>query len=377
MLTGALARKGYDWWWHSFTARHALTGEPKAFFVEFFCCNPALEQGWGEPAFGAHHSLPLDAVAPEAPEGRPSYMMVKAGCWGKDARQLHRFFAWKDVDVTYGTPYCIQADDCLACETDLIGRIEVSPEQAEAHPEWMSDAGSMLWDLRLEKKIAFNVGLGASERVRDAGAFEMYWHAEGIKTEVSGTVVLDGQTYVVDGPASFGYADKNWGSDFTSPWVWLASSHLTSGMTGRALTNSAFVIGGGRPKIADVALDRKLLGAMMYEGRCYDFNFSKPWTGSKTEFTCEETADELIWDVRQETLLSILHTEVRCPKDEMLLINYEAPDGTKRHNRLWNGGTGTGRVRLYEKHRFGDGSLLMVDDMIAENVGCEYGEYRP
>ena len=41
-LAGSLAKKGYDWWWHSFTAQDAETGEDKPFFVEFFLCNPAL-----------------------------------------------------------------------------------------------------------------------------------------------------------------------------------------------------------------------------------------------------------------------------------------------------------------------------------------------
>ena len=41
MLHGPLAHHGYDWWWHSFTAQDALTGEDKPFFIEFFVCNPA------------------------------------------------------------------------------------------------------------------------------------------------------------------------------------------------------------------------------------------------------------------------------------------------------------------------------------------------
>ena len=40
MLKGPLARRGYDWWWHSFTAENAQTGETKPFYVEFFTCNP-------------------------------------------------------------------------------------------------------------------------------------------------------------------------------------------------------------------------------------------------------------------------------------------------------------------------------------------------
>ena len=33
MLHGPLAHHGYDWWWHSFTAQDAETGEDKPFFL--------------------------------------------------------------------------------------------------------------------------------------------------------------------------------------------------------------------------------------------------------------------------------------------------------------------------------------------------------
>ena len=64
--------------------------------------------------------------------------------------------------------------------------------------------------------------------------------------------------------------------------------------------------------------------------------------------------------------------EIACPKEEMLLINYESPDGYKHHTRLWNCGNGFGSVRLYEKRR---GRWELIDDVRAESVGCEYGEY--
>ena len=126
----------------------------------------------------------------------------------------------------------------------------------------------------MDKKLTFNVGYGASEPLRDAEAFEMFWHCEGMKTAFEGKVVLNGEEYIVSKEDSYGYADKNWGRDFTSPWVWLASSDLTSKTTGEKLKDSAFVIGGGRPKVGPVAMENKLLGAMWYEGEPFEFNFS-------------------------------------------------------------------------------------------------------
>ena len=363
MLVGPLATCGYDWWWHSFTAHHEQTGEERAFFIEYFVCNPALATD--EPVLG---QLPANKEMGR----KPSYLMVKAGTWGEGKCQLHRFFPWKDVEVGLGAPYYVQADDCFACDTDLMGSVSVSAEDAAAHPEWMCDAGSMAWDLHLDKQIAFNVGYGASQPFRAADAFEMYWHAEGMKTLFGGVVVFNGQRYIIDPETSFGYADKNWGSNFTSPWVWLSSCNLVSSITGKRLENSAFDIGGGRPKVYFMPLQRKLLSLFVYEGREFEFNFSKLWTHCKTEFDCQEAEDDIVWHVRQETTTAVMETDVRCPKAQMIFANYESPDGEKRHTRLWNGGTGVGRVRLWEKT---DDGLVLVDDVTARNIGCEFGEY--
>ena len=365
MLHGPLAHHGYDWWWHSFTAQDAVTGEDKPFFIEFFVCNPAL--GGDEPVLG---QLPANKAVGK----QPSYLMVKAGTWGADHCQLHRFFAWKNVDLHGAAPYRIEAADCLASETALKGSIAITAVEAAAHPEWMCDAGEMSWDLTIDKQIAFNVGYGASKALRDAEAFAMYWHAEGMKSAYSGEITFNGKKYTVTPEKSYGYADKNWGRDFTSPWVWLSSNHLVSKGTGKRLMNSVFDIGGGRPKIYFVPLDRRLLGVFYYEGREYDFNFSKLHLKVKTDFSFEELDDVVHWTVRQENIHAVMETEVFCRKADMLLVNYEAPDGSKRHNRLWNGGNGWGTVKLYDKK---DGALVPVDEVEATHIGCEYGEYDP
>ena len=79
----------------------------------------------------------------------------------------------------------------------------------------------------------------------------------------------------------------------------------------------------------------------------------------------------MAWHVRQESVHAVMETEIFCRKREMLLVNYEAPDGSKKHKRLWNGGNGWGTVRLYDKQ---GGELSLVDEMEATHVGCEYGE---
>ncbi len=111
-------------------------------------------------------------------------------------------------------------------------------------------------------------------------------------------------------------------------------------------------IGGGKPKIYFLPLDRKLLSAFCYEGKDYEFNFSKFWTLTRTRFSCKETDTEIIWHVRQETTRALMDTKIRCSKKEMVLVNYEAPDGSKRHNRLWNGGNGKVEISAMYKGKW-------------------------
>ena len=84
-LYGGQSKCGYDWWWHSFTARHAATGKEQAFFIEYFLCNP--NSGSDVPTFGQLEENKKQGI-------KPSYLMVKAGAWGEHSVQLHRFFGW-------------------------------------------------------------------------------------------------------------------------------------------------------------------------------------------------------------------------------------------------------------------------------------------
>ncbi len=357
MLTGRFRKKGYDWWWHSFTAYHEKTGQPRPFFLEFFTCNPAY--GGDAPRFGQLGDT-------------PSYIMVKCGTWGEDACQLHRFFGWNQAKVASGVPFSVTAGDCYLDETASRGCVEVT--QAEDHPEWMCGNGCIRWELKIDKQVAFHVGYGTGALLRALKAFEMYWHAEGMKTAYSGWVELNGERYLVRPEDCYGYADKNWGADFTSPWVWLSSNNLTSKLTGKQLKNSVFDIGGGCPRVFGIPLNRILLSDFWYEGKSYEFNFSKFWHLTHTCFDCRETDAQILWHVEQWNVKGKMVTDISCEKKDMLLVNYEAPNGKKRHNRLWNGGNGRGTVKLYRKR---GRAMELVDELLVENAGCEYGEYGP
>lgn len=90
MLTKGQGKCGYDWWWHSFTAHHAITGKAKPFFIEFFLCNPS--SGSKVPIYGQLPANKNNGI-------KPSYLMIKVGHWGENVSQLHRFFSWNDVNL--------------------------------------------------------------------------------------------------------------------------------------------------------------------------------------------------------------------------------------------------------------------------------------
>ena len=51
----------------------------------------------------------------------------------------------------------------------------------------------------------------------------------------------------------------------------------------------------------------------------------------------------------------------------MLLVNYEAPNGLKRHNKLFNGGNGYGIVKLYKGKELIDTANSGFDSFLDES----------
>lgn len=362
MLKGKLSKKGYDWWWHSFTGYNRDTNEEKIFFIEYFIMNPKISSDkvvLGQAQESKKNNL------------KPSYVMIKAGTWGENKKQINNFYPISDLKINE-KKLEVEIKNCYLSEEKLIGEVFMDDDNAKTKPEYMSDSGSIKWDLKIDKKITYDVGFGTSKFFRKINAFEMFWHAEGMKTEYSGTVVLDNVIYDIIPEKSYGYADKNWGVDFTSPWIWIASSNMKSIITGKKLYNSAIDIGGGKPKVFGIPINRRILIDFYYEGKEYEFNFSKFWKYSTTNFKCRETEDKIVWEIETKSSKNLLIIKTECLKDDMLKINYESPNGQKRHNKLWNGGNGTGKIELYSIDRK---NKILIDEIEMRNIGCEYGVY--
>jgi hypothetical protein len=77
-----------------------------------------------------------------------------------------------------------------------------------------------------------------------------------------------------------------------------------------------------------------------------------------------------IWTITASNKKYSIKLLLTCPINDMLEINYESPDGKKRHTHLLNGGTGTGTLQIFSKQN------QLLDDIEFYNTGCEYGEYK-
>ncbi|MGC4118380.1 MAG: tocopherol cyclase family protein [Myxococcales bacterium] len=362
MLRGSLARRGYDWWWHSLVGKSKRTGAEQPFFIEYYVINPAL--GGAEPILGQHPESKRRGL-------KPSYAMLKAGTWApKAARQIHNFFGIQKLEVQ-SSPLAVRIGDATLSETHLEGSVAVTPEEAAAHPELMCDGGRMSWKLEAEKVLHYDVGFGASAPFRAANAFQMFWHVEGMLTRYRGSLELDGEGFEVDPATCGGYQDKNWGTDYTSPWVWLSCNRFRRRGSSKVLELTSLDVGGAQPVLFGRALERRLLVAFHHEGTLHEFNFSKFWTRPGQRFDCHAEPDAIVWKLEAWNSTAKVVIDFRCARETMLKVNYENPDGEWRHKDLWNGGWGQGTLDLYRKTAQG---YELAESFDGELAGCEYGE---
>lgn len=360
-LNRKTSRNSYDWWWHSFVASHSETGELKPFFIEYYVINPGLWKGeiiWGQQKANKENKV------------KPCYAMLKVGTWGEDKIQLHNFYDISDFHASRKKLECTIGSNKLD-EYALSGEVSVTEQERDAFPERMSDAGSLKWDLSVEKDLQFDVGYGSSKILAHLNVFHMYWHVQGMRCRFAGKIILNHEEYDVHPETSYGYQDKNWGRDYTNPWIWLNCNNFYSKSKKKNI-DASLDIGGGCPRVFGVPLDRRILTALYYDNQLIEFNFSKFWKKSKQFFNSYEDSTHIYWEVISENRTYKMDVKFKCDKSKMLLVNYESPKGEKKHNKLWNGGHAEGVLKLYKKEAKG---FKLIDELTGALGGCEYGEY--
>ena len=228
---------------------------------------------------------------------KPSYVMVKAGVFpdesGNPGKQLNGFYPIHSLRVAQH-PFHVEIEDCMFSENRTCGYVEVSTKEA-GQTCFMTDAGTMEWDLEIHKTLACHTGILANSFFTALNILESFWHGEGIRSFFRGTVSLDGVTYEVSPDNCYGYADKHWGRAFNAPWLQLSCNHLVSQRTGKELRHSALAIDRCCPKIMGISLWRKLMIQLTYTGEDFEYGFASPRSFSRCKWKVKETNKRFIW----------------------------------------------------------------------------------
>ena len=80
------------------------------------------------------------------------------------------------------------------------------------------------------------------------------------------------------------------------------------------ISRNAYQLFDGQAKLGTIALACQLLSAYWYEGKGYEFNFSKLWNFTRTKFNCVETNKEIIWHIEQKTWRNAMVTDITCQR---------------------------------------------------------------
>ncbi|MGL4986511.1 MAG: hypothetical protein ACRC5H_05150 [Treponemataceae bacterium] len=341
----------FDLWWHSFTATHAETGSKKNFFIEYYILNPKISPS--KIVLGQREDNKLY-------NKRPSYCMIKAGVWGKNACQIHNFYPAEEM-ISQQKYLDIQIGSCKLSEFMISGSVHVTEEEAANHPECLSTAGSIIWDLKLVKKISWD-GIEKNCFPRKP---EMYWHGQGIKTEYRGHVILNGEEYIIEQDSCNGYADKRWGTSFPDPFFTIYSNDITSSFSGEKLKDSSLVIYNQILKCTGLQKKEIVNFRLCIGNQNYIFDCNK----SKIQYTSSVNKEEnlLHWTITVQKKEILIDIHVYCKKDEMIHLLHESPSGQLQFEDLQSGGTGWGRLSLYCRR---NKSLETIENLSFDNVVC-------
>ncbi|MBB5225481.1 hypothetical protein DYE50_03525 [Treponema ruminis] len=369
ILRGKLRQEGFERWRYVFTAMSKLNGRERKFFIELYIVNPAispkvavisqksrlaiseadLQYALAGTESASHANDEIDV--------KPSYVLVKAGIYGEDGKQMNKFYASSQFSYVKNTEN-FKVGDCLFSSKGLSGSILVTAQDLRVKPELLCNVGSMDWDLKFERAIE-------NSPLYDRKNY--LWIPIGLKTLFSGSIHVDNQEFVVLPKSSNGYIDKSWGERLNSPYFHISSSNLTSIISGRQMMNSCFALEG--------EFNGKLCSVVDLEGEKYCVENRKIFKKDVIIHDCSQLSDNLEgervhWSVSIHKGKYVVDIDIYCRGKEMFVRDYEMPQG-KRCLLKVLGGTGKGEIRVYKKVRK---NLELLEHANINDAICEFGQ---
>ena len=367
-LKGSLRKNGFDCWRYFFYAKNVITGKEESFFIELLIENPAVSP---EEFVLIQKSRPkiksedlqaaltgnIDSSENCEEEVVPSFVAVRGGIYGDERRQINCFYPVKDLKIEKRR-FCMEIGNSLFSDDTLSGSISCSKQDSVNFPEYMSQSGSLVWNLHYDRKVDFPE-ISTSD--------EKYWLPSGVLCSYSGRIVLDSEEYVVSPKLSYGYCDKVWGKSLPIPFYHLSSSTMTSFFSGKLLEDSCFSIQG--------TYQDKLSVLCKIENDTFNFSSSGKFKKYDAVFNCvpvpgEEDDEQLHWSVSIHNRTYVCDVDVFCSARVMLVRDYEMPVGKHKVQKVLSGFNGTGELRIYKKIKK---NLELIHHTKIENCISEFG----
>lgn len=352
-----------------FNGTDVASGEEKHFFIELEFLNAGLQE---EPVLGFANNASLSsddlqyalAGTLSAKELQyetletPSYVAVRAGYFGKGAKQICAYTSLKNCSAGFKISQT-EVGPCIFNDEKISGSIEVSERDLRMHPEFLCDAGTASWELEYKIESAF-------QHVYEEKLCS--WIPFACKASFTGNIIFDNHHYRVNAKSSCGYADVNFCETLPEPFFHLSASNLTSHITGKTMFNSCFAVHG---------LQKNALAIIVkFEDLTVALPLDVKSKSQKTLWTCQtmpnENDDEkLHWSVSGETSKWIIDIDITCAASLLFVRDFELPQGKRKVLKLLSGGHGNGEIKLYK--RIGK-NLELVEDAHVAGALCEFGK---
>lgn len=362
---------GVNYWRFFFNGIQKNGGIESLFFIEFEMLNPWSSPD--EPVLGFKPRIQIKEEdfqyalsGTEAARNlkteeilQPSYVAVRVGKLDESPKQICQYIPINDINFIQ-KPFEIHAGSNIFTESELSGFVSVSLAEKNQHPEYFSDNGSANWNLQYELVKSYECGIDSNlER----------WFPSGMNSSFSGLINFDGDDYIVDPRRSAGYVDRFWGKVFPEEWFHISSCSLTSLISGKTLTDSAFVVHGIHENNVNFVGN--------FEGADIIFTENGPVKNYTTVWNCVESpeADEdedknVHWSVSINSKLWVIDIDIFTKIKYLYNRKLECPEGKRKIINILQSGNGYGEIRLYKKIK---NDLEQIEYAKITKALCEFG----
>ncbi len=369
-LTGSKKKFGINYWRFFFNALNTTTAAEQMFYVEFEMLNPWISPekavlGYKSRVFVKAEDLQYALAGTQSATSlktetivQPSYCVVRIGKFGKDGKQLCKYFPVKDAE--FGNKnFEIKIDQFLFSENALQGFISISQEELTAAPELLCDSGIAKWDISYVINKSIGNGFNSSG---------YRWFPAGLNTTFKGSLVFDGEEYKIEPVRSYGSMERYWGKSLMEPWFHISSSNLVSNITGKTLFGASFNVQGvsdGHVSFTGNIDDTEIVFSTDSSNKYQDL-----WQCTQMPEVEELEENRLHWSVSIHNKAWIIDIDVYCKINELCNRNIELPEGQRKVLNVLEGGSGFGEIKIYKRRK---NDLEQIEFAKISNCICEFG----